>query len=264
MKTITIYQVDAFTDKLFKGNPASVCVLEEWLDDALMQHIAMENNQAETAFIVKEDQHYHIRWFTPTVEVNLCGHATVASAYVLFNELKAVENQITFTSKSGLLIVKKEHDGMITIDFPADPPNEVSEIPAGLFEGLNIKPTNVWKGKFDYMVEVESEKLVNELDPDFSKLSTIPSRGILVTAKGNQLDFVSRCFFPQSGINEDSVTGSAHCLLVPYWSAKTGKSTFIATQNSKRGGKLICTLKGDRVLMSGHAVLYMKGEIYLP
>jgi PhzF family phenazine biosynthesis protein len=264
MKTITIYQVDAFTDEVFKGNPASVCVLEEWLDDKLMQKIAMENNQAETAFIVKEDQVYHIRWFTPTVEVNLCGHATVASAHVLFNELRAIENQITFTSKSGLLIVKKEHDGKITLDFPADPPNEVDEIPAGLFEGLNIKPTAVWKGKFDYMVEVENEEIVNNLHPNFKLISTIPSRGVLVTAKGKQVDFVSRCFFPQTGVDEDAVTGSAHCLLVAYWNSKTGKSSFIATQNSKRGGKLICTLKGDRVLMSGHAILYMKGEIYLP
>lgn len=264
MKNLVLYQVDAFTEVVFKGNPASVCIMNEWLDDNAMQQIAFENNQAETAFIVKEDHEYHIRWFTPTIEVDLCGHATVASAFVLFNLLKAEQNKIVFTSKSGKLHVKKEHDGMITLDFPSDPPKETNEIPTAIFDGLGIKPTGVLKGKFDYMVEVENESIVNALKPDFNLLSTIPSRGVLVTAKGNQVDFVSRCFFPQSGINEDSVTGSAHCLLVPYWNNKTGKSTFMATQNSKRGGKLICKLEGNRVLMSGNAKLYMKGEIYLP
>jgi PhzF family phenazine biosynthesis protein len=264
MRTITLYQVDAFADEVFKGNPASVCVLDEWLDDALMQDIAMENNQAETVFVVKTDNNYEIRWFSPTVEIALCGHATVATAFILFNVLKKEKDQIVFKSKSGLLYVKLEADGMITIDFPADPPNEVNEIPAGLFEGLNIKPTAVWKGKFDYMVEVENEEIVNNLQPNFNLLATIQSRGVLVTAKGKEIDFVSRCFFPQTGVDEDAVTGSAHCLLVAYWNSKTGKSSFDATQNSKRGGKLICRLKGDRVLMSGHAILYMKGEIYLP
>ena len=264
MKTITLYQVDAFADEVFKGNPASVCVLDEWLDDSLMQKIAMENNQAETVFIVKKDKHYDIRWFSPTVEIDLCGHATVASAFILFNVLKTEKDQVVFNSKSGLLYVHKETDGMITIDFPADSPNEVTEIPSALFEGLKIKPTSVWKGKFDYMVEVDNEEIVNKLEPNFNLISTIPSRGVLVTAKGNKVDFVSRCFFPQTGVDEDSVTGSAHCLLVSYWNSKTGNSSFIATQNSKRGGKLICKLKGDRVLMSGYATLYMKGEIYLP
>ena len=264
MKTITLYQVDAFADEVFKGNPASVCVLDEWLDDSLMQNIAMENNQAETVFIVKADKHYDIRWFSPTVEIALCGHATVATAFILFNVLKKEKDQIVFKSKSGLLYVNKETNGMITIDFPADPPTEVSEIPAGLFEGLNVKPTSVWKGKFDYMVEVEKEEIVNNLQPNFNLIATIPSRGVLVTSKGKEVDFVSRCFFPQTGVDEDSVTGSAHCLLVSYWNSKTGKSSFIATQNSKRGGKLICKLQGDRVLMSGYATLYMKGEIYLP
>ncbi len=264
MKTITQYQVDAFADEVFKGNPASVCVLDEWLDDSLMQNIAMENNQAETVFVVKADKHYDIRWFSPTVEIALCGHATVATAFILFNVLKKENDQIIFNSKSGLLYVNKETNGMITIDFPADPPTEVSEIPAGLFEGLNIKPTSVWKGKFDYMVEVEKEEIVNNLQPNFNLIATIPSRGVLVTSKGEEVDFVSRCFFPQTGVDEDSVTGSAHCLLVSYWNSKTGKSSFIATQNSKRGGKLICKLQADRVLMSGYATLYMKGEIYLP
>ena len=224
----------------------------------------MENNQAETVFVVKADKHYDIRWFSPTVEIALCGHATVATAFILFNVLKKENDQIIFNSKSGLLCVNKETNGMITIDFPADPPTEVSEIPAGLFEGLNIKPTSVWKGKFDYMVEVEKEEIVNNLQPNFNLIATIPSRGVLVTSKGEEVDFVSRCFFPQTGVDEDSVTGSAHCLLVSYWNSKTGKSSFIATQNSKRGGKLICKLQADRVLMSGYATLYMKGEIYLP
>ena len=205
MRTITLYQVDAFADEVFKGNPASVCVLDEWLDDALMQDIAMENNQAETVFVVKTDNNYEIRWFSPTVEIALCGHATVATAFILFNVLKKEKDQIVFKSKSGLLYVKLEADGMITIDFPADPPNEVNEIPAGLFEGLNIKPTAVWKGKFDYMVEVENEEIVNNLQPNFNLLATIQSRGVLVTAKGKEIDFVSRCFFPQTGVDEDVV-----------------------------------------------------------
>ncbi len=264
MKTISLYQVDAFAEHIFKGNPASVCVLEQWLDDSLMQDIAMENNQAETAFIVKEENAYHIRWFSPTVEIDLCGHATVASAFVLFNELKLEKDTIYFKSKSGMLHVTKEIDGTITINFPSDPPKEVREIPENIFSGLGLSPRTVWKGKFDYMVEVEDEDIVNNLTPNFSLLSTIPSRGVLVTAKGKEVDFVSRCFFPQTGVDEDAVTGSAHCLLVPYWQAKTGKSSTIATQNSKRGGKLICKLDGDRVLMSGNATLFMKGEIYLP
>lgn len=264
MRTITIYQVDAFADEVFKGNPASVCILDEWLADDLMQQIAMENNQAETVFIVKNDKQYDIRWFSPTVEIALCGHATVATAFILFNVLKKEKDQLVFNSKSGLLYVKLETNGMITIDFPADPPKEVTEIPSALLEGLKIKPTSVWKGKFDYMVELDNEETINNLQPNFNLIATIPSRGVLVTARGNQVDFVSRCFFPQTGIDEDPVTGSAHCLLVSYWNSKTGKSSFIASQNSKRGGKLICKLKGDRVLMSGYASLYMKGEIYLP
>ncbi len=261
--TIPVYQVDAFTTDIFHGNPAAVCPLEQWLPDDIMQKIAAENNLAETAFIVPEGEDYHIRWFTPGVEVALCGHATLATAFVYFNLLGYSREIIRFNSKSGWLEVTKEGDGKLTLDFPADPPSIQTNFPEAVFEGLKIKPTTVWKGKFDYLVELEDEQSVSALQPDFRIISTIPSRGLIATAKGDTVDFVSRCFFPQSGIDEDPVTGSAHCLLTSYWNMKSGKSDFKAIQLSSRKGWLDCRLKGDRVLMTGNAVLFLKGEIYL-
>lgn len=261
MPTTKIYQVDAFTPELFRGNPAAVCPLTDWLPDDTMQRIAAENNLAETAFIVPEQDDYRIRWFTPTVEVDLCGHATLASAAVFFEVLNHGKEMITFHSRSGPLTVTRKNDGRYTLDFPHDPPAPVADPPACIFEGLRIAPTAVWRGKFDYLVELPDEASVLALAPDFKALALASSRGVLVTARGTASDFTSRCFFPQSGIDEDPVTGSAHCMLVPYWATKLGKTGLKAVQASSRRGWLDCTLDGDRVRMSGHAVLYLKGEI---
>jgi PhzF family phenazine biosynthesis protein len=257
-----IYQVDAFADSLFAGNPAAVCPLEEWLPDELMQRLGMENNLAETAFFVRSSEgNYDIRWFTPTVEVALCGHATLGSAFVLFNELGYKEDEIRFHSKSGELKVTRNGD-MITLDFPANEPAPV-EIPEGLFEGLKTTSSKVLFGGWDYVVVLDSQEAVEKIEPDFLTLSKVKARGVTVTANGNDVDFVSRCFFPQSGINEDPVTGSAHTIVTPYWSKELGKTKLTAKQLSPRGGFLLCELKGDRVLMSGKGKLYMKGEYFI-
>jgi len=259
---IPIYQVDAFTDRLFGGNPAAICPLEDWLTDEVMQKIAMENNLAETAFIVKDNNgEYHIRWFTPTVEVKLCGHATLASAHVLFNRMNHKSDTITFHSKSGPLSVSRSGEN-ITLDFPADMPTAVKNAPAGIFDALGIAPVPVFKSSFDYMVVLPSQKMIEGLTPDFKTLVQVDDcRGVITTAKGDEADFVSRCFFPQSGIDEDPVTGSAHTAMTPYWSAQLGKTRLSAIQLSKRRGMLDCELSGDRVLMTGKGVEYLKGEI---
>jgi PhzF family phenazine biosynthesis protein len=256
-----IYEVNAFSNSVFGGNPAGVCPLNEWLPEELMQQVAMQNNLAETAFVVPENGDFHIRWFTPTIEVALCGHATLASAFVYFNHLGYSKPVVKFNSKSGWLRVSKQDNGTLMLDFPSDVFEKVIDPPPAIFDGLKIPESNVVKGKFDYLVELDSQKRVEELDPDFRILSTIPSRGVIATSRGEEADFVSRCFFPQSGIDEDPVTGSAHCLLTTYWSSKTGKNDFNAIQLSKRKGYVHCVLSGDRVLLSGNAVLYLKGEI---
>jgi PhzF family phenazine biosynthesis protein len=259
---MTIYQVDAFTDKIFAGNPAAVCPLSEWLPDNVMQQLGMENNLAETTFFVKQnDGSYHIRWFTPAVEVALCGHATLAAAYVLFNELGHKDDLIRFQSKSGELRVTRKGD-MITLDFPANHPQPV-EAPEGLLEGLKVHSDKIYFGAWDYMVVLDSQEEIEKLDPDFLTLSKVKARGVIATAKGNGVDFVSRCFYPQSGIDEDPVTGSAHTITTAYWSKELGKTTLTAKQLSPRGGELLCELKADRVLMSGKGRLYMKGEYYI-
>jgi PhzF family phenazine biosynthesis protein len=259
---IPIYQVDAFTDTLFGGNPAAVCPLDDWLTDEQMQRIAMENNLAETAFFVKDGANYHLRWFTPTVEVNLCGHATLASAYVLFNYLDTGASELVFHSKSGPLNVRRNGD-ILTLDFPALPATPVSDVPYGIFEGLGIDPVPVLKSSFDYMVVLPSQRAIEGLAPDFKTLSQVSARGIIVTARGDEADFVSRCFYPQSGIDEDPVTGSAHTAMVPYWYQQIGKKKMTAIQLSKRRGYLDCELAGDRVYMSGKAVIYLTGEIFI-
>lgn len=261
--TIPIYQADAFTEKAFGGNPAAVCPLKEWLPDALMQNIALENNLAETAFIVPENEAYHICWFTPTVEVDLCGHATLAAAHIFFNHLQYKQNEISFHSKSGLLKVRQQKNGQLTLDFPRDHFEKITNIPSAIGDALKMTVTEVYKGKFDYMVVADSQQAIEKLQPDFKILATLKSRGVLVTARGNEADFVSRCFFPQSGIDEDPVTGSAHTLLTPYWAGVLGKNKLTAIQLSARKGYLDCELSGNRVLMSGYAVTYMKGEIIL-
>jgi PhzF family phenazine biosynthesis protein len=260
--TIPIYQADAFTDQLFGGNPAAVCPLQEWLPDEVMQKIAIENNLAETAFFVKNDNGYKLRWFTPEFEIDLCGHATLASAHILFGQLGYCTDVIYFeTVKAGLLSVKKDGD-KYTMDFPSRPPIHI-EVPVGLAEALSEKqPLEVLRSR-DYFLVYESESDIREISPDFFVLSKMDTVGVIVTAPGDDSDFVSRFFAPGAGIPEDPVTGSAHCNLIPYWADKLGKNELHAYQLSSRKGELWCELHGDRVLISGKAVTYMKGEIYV-
>lgn len=262
-----IYQLDAFTDQLFSGNPAAVVPLTEWLPDEQMQKIAAENNLAETAFYVRTDgdSTYHIRWFTPTVEVDLCGHATLATGYVVFFlEQKPQTDHLYFDSRSGSLKVCRSEDGWLTLDFPADVVQKANVQPPALLSSLNEKPRTVYKGKTDYMLVYDTQAQVEALDPDFREMSTVPARGVIVTAPGDAdsgIDFVSRFFGPQSGIDEDPVTGSAHTTLVPFWAEQLGKTDLTARQLSKRGGYIRCKLHGERVDISGQVQLYLTGEI---
>ncbi|MFK7775165.1 MAG: PhzF family phenazine biosynthesis protein [Saprospiraceae bacterium] len=260
-KTQTIYQVDAFTEKIFGGNPAAVCPLENWLPDDLMQNIAMENNLAETAFYVSKDNHFELRWFTPTTEVDLCGHATLASAHVIFSN-GFDKNEVIFISpRSGELRVKKDGD-KYTMNFPTDILEKV-EAPTELIEGLGISPIEVFKGKTDFMVIVENQTIIESLQPDLRSLEKLNARGTIVTAPGREADFVSRCFFPQAGVDEDPTTGSAHTSMIPYWSNKLGKIEMTAIQLSKRKGHISCKYLNDRVEISGHAKTYLIGHIYI-
>ena len=260
MIKIPIYQVDAFTSEVFSGNPAAVCILDSWLDDNILQSIAAENNLSETAFLVRNTDGFDLRWFTPRTEVTLCGHATLASAFVLFNCRDWSEAEIRFrTRKSGQLVVNKRNN-LLEIDFPSRPAHKITP-PPGLKEALGVKPIAVLGSVEDLMFVLESEKAVRELQPDFSALERIECRGIIVTARGNRSDFVSRFFAPAVGIPEDPVTGSAHCVLAPYWSSELNKKNLHAFQISKRGGELFCTNAGDRVKISGKAVLYLEGVI---
>ena len=261
--TIPIYQADAFTDRLFSGNPAAVCPLTEWLPDNMMQQIAIENNLAETAFFVKTENGYHLRWFTPELEIDLCGHATLATAHILFTELGYNEAAIYFeTQKAGTLIVTRDGD-RYTLDFPSRPP-QAAEMPDGLLEALGNKiPKAVLRSR-DYFLVYDNEQDVADMKPDFAALAKIDAIGIIVTSPGKEVDFVSRFFAPAAGIAEDPVTGSAHCNLIPYWAEQLGKMELHAYQISARKGELWCELKGDRVLMSGEAITYLKGEIYVP
>ncbi|WP_207426042.1 PhzF family phenazine biosynthesis protein [Pedobacter sp. SYSU D00535] len=262
MTTIPIYQADAFTNKLFRGNPAAICPLQEWLPDETMQQIAAENNLAETAFLVKKDDAFELRWFTPVKEVDLCGHATLASAHILFTELGYEATSIDFvTRKAGTLTVSRKAD-LYTLDFPSRVPEQCM-IPEGLIEALGgVQPKEVLRSR-DYLMVYDSEEIVRALEPDFNALSQIDTLGIIVTAKGEQSDFVSRFFAPAAGIPEDPVTGSAHCTLIPYWAEKLQKNALHAYQVSSRLGELWCELQGERVLMSGKAVTYLKGQIYI-
>ncbi len=261
-----IYQLDAFADRLFTGNPAAVVPLTDWISDEQMQQIAAENNLAETAFYVKTDAaaNYHIRWFTPTVEVDLCGHATLAAGYVVFFlEDKPETDQIVFDSRSGPLKVCRGEDGWLTLDFPADVVQKANVQPPALLASLGQKPQTIHKGKTDYLLVYETQTQIEALTPDFREMSTVPARGVIVTAPGDEgtVDFVSRFFGPQSGIDEDPVTGSAHTTLVPYWAEKLGKTDLTARQLSKRGGYLKCKLNEDRVDIAGQVQLYLTGEI---
>jgi PhzF family phenazine biosynthesis protein len=256
---IPMYQVDAFTDQLFHGNPAAVCPLQEWLPEDRMQQIAMENNLAETAFYVRETERYRIRWFTPEIEVDLCGHATLAAAFVLFHFGQHSGTTIEFNSRSGLLSVARSDD-LLTLNFPADTP-EVAPMPDRLAEAIGIPPTECLKGKSDYMLVYRTPEEIEEIRPEMNRLSNVRARGIIVTAPGREVDFVSRFFAPQSGVPEDPVTGSAHTTLTPYWSAKLGKKELTAMQLSRRRGWLWCRQSGDRVEISGHARAYLTGSI---
>ena len=258
---LEIYQVDAFAKEVFKGNPAAVCPLEEWIDAELMQKIALENNLSETAFFVKNDDIYEIRWFTPTFEIDLCGHATLASAFVIFEYLKAEESLVKFQShKSGELKVEKNGD-VLTLDFPSRPVAKC-DAPAGLIEAVGKSPKEIFKAR-DYFLVYENEQEILDIAPNFSKLLEIDAHGFIVTAKGENSDFVSRFFAPEVGVFEDPVTGSAHCNLIPFWAERLGKTEMFARQISQRGGRLFCKLEGDRVKIGGTAVLYSKGEIYV-
>lgn len=258
---LKIYQVDAFASKVFEGNPAAVCPLNEWLDDDILQKIAEENNLSETAFFVLSGNDAQLRWFTPLEEVDLCGHATLACAHVLYEHLEYSAPEINFHTKSGKLVVTKTQSGF-SMDFPASMPAVVnSAIPADLINALgDVKPKQVMAA-FDYIIVLHSEDEVKNLTPDFSKWLNIDLRGVVVTAPGNDVDFVSRCFFPKLRVNEDPITGSAHCELAPYWGSILNKNTLKARQVSTRSGLVYCELMNDRVILTGSAVDYMIGEI---
>lgn len=256
---LPIFQADAFAAGLFKGNPAAVVPLTEWLSDELMQQIAMENNLSETAFFIPEGDHFHIRWFTPKAEVKLCGHATLATAHILFNELNFKGDLLEFTSLSGILTVKKVED-KLQLDFPADFAQEVEPIDT-FAEAFGTKPLQTWKGRTDYLLLFDSEEIIQNLQPNIQLLLSTNARGVITTAKGKEVDFVSRFFAPAVGVNEDPVTGSAHTTLIPFWAKRLNKNELTALQLSARGGQLWCTLSGDRVYIAGKAVTYLRGEI---
>lgn len=259
--TLPIYQVDAFASKLFSGNPAAVVPLDNWLDDETMQKIAAENNLAETAFFVKENEYYHIRWMTPIKEVNLCGHATLASAYVIFNFIEREIEKINFTSRSGVLTVEKDGD-YLTLDFPTNNPQPVDR-PKMLSQCFDREPIDILEGGEYLFLVFDSEDYIRNLKPNFDLLKQLHPIHMIVTARGKEVDFVSRMFAPNLGINEDPVTGSAHTVLTPYWSKKLRKQKLVAHQLSERGGELICENLDNRVKISGQAVLYLTGKIFL-
>ncbi|RON05195.1 PhzF family phenazine biosynthesis protein [Pseudomonas brassicacearum] len=257
---LAFHQVDAFSDQPFSGNPAMVYRLDAWLADDLMQKIAAEHNLAETAFVVREAQGWRIRWFTPTTEVPLCGHATLASAYVLFEVYKEPVERLDFISKSGPLSVSREGE-RLWLDFPAIELREVG-VTLDVERALGVQAVDVL-GSNELFVVLESEQAVLDCQPDMAELAKLPWPGAIVTAPGSRHDFVSRYFAPAIGINEDPVTGSTHCSLIPYWSQRLGKSSLTAYQCSARGGELFCRLEGDRVKIGGHATLVASGTLML-
>jgi len=257
---VPMYQVDAFASRLFAGNPAAICPLEQWLSDDQMQSIAAENNLSETAFFVKNGDGYNLRWFTPQVEVDLCGHATLASAYIIFTQLNPSADSVRFHTKSGALVVKRDGD-LLSLDFPARPPAEC-DVWGGLIEALGAQPEKILAAR-DYLAIYKSEDEVRSLAPNMEKLAQADRFAVIVTAPGKSVDFVSRFYAPAKGVPEDPVTGSAHCTLIPYWSKRLGKTKLHALQVSPRGGELWCEDRGERVTMSGKAVKFLEGTIYL-
>ena len=256
-----IYQVDAFTNKIFGGNYAAIIPLSEWLDDTTLLKIAQENNYPETAYFIEKDNGFDLRWFTPAFEMDLCGHATLAAAHVIFKHLGYDKNEISFFTMSGLLKVIQTEDGWYKMDFPVQKATPVSATPI-LSEALGATPLEVLLSR-DIVAVFENEASILALAPDFRKMLELEGRGVIATAKGENSDFVSRFFAPKAKIDEDPVTGSAHCTLIPYWADKLGKNDLHAFQISERGGELKCELQGDRVMMSGQAVTYLIGEIFI-
>jgi predicted PhzF superfamily epimerase YddE/YHI9 len=261
---LPLYQVDAFTDAPFGGNPAAVCPLEAWLPDATMQAIALENNLSETAFFVREGDHYRLRWFTPQIEVNLCGHATLASAFVLYECLGATESTLEFETKSGRLRVAHAEAGKLAMDLPAWMPEVWDNLPA-VAAALRARPGAAFKAR-DGLALFASESEVLALAPDFAAVKELDCLGLIATAPAGEegVDFVSRFFAPGAGIDEDPVTGSAHCTLTPFWAERLGKNELVARQISARGGELFCRLEGERVEVAGRAILYLEGLIEVP
>jgi len=257
---LPLYHVDAFASEVFCGNPAAVCPLDTWLPDATLQNIAAENNLSETAFTVRRGNDFDLRWFTPTMEVDLCGHATLAAAFVLFMENGVEASSIRFHSRSGWLAVSCDA-GLLTLDFPSLPATSC-KASESLARGLGAKPREILKAR-DYLAVFNSEAEVRGLKPDFGALRSLDCLGVIATARGGDCDFVSRFFAPAAGIDEDPVTGSAHCTLIPYWAEQLGKTKLLARQVSARGGELVCEHVGDRVRIGGRAVLFSRGEIHL-
>ena len=261
---IPIYQIDAFTETLFGGNPAAVCPLERWLDDDVLQSIASENNLSETAFFVAEGAGFRLRWFTPSVEVDLCGHATLAAGYVILNHLMLLSREVAFETRSGTLNVRRNGKGL-TMDFPALPPGEVFAPEIAILEAMGLAPQLCMRirelhGSPYIFLVYEAQSQVAGLKPVYSSLHA----NVIATAPGDNVDFVSRFFAPMAGIDEDPVTGSAHCTLVPYWAERLGKSELTARQISKRGGDVSCKIEGDRVILGGKCAFYMEWRIHLP
>jgi PhzF family phenazine biosynthesis protein len=256
---LTVYHLDSFTDRPFTGNPAGVCPLEKWLDDSVMQSIAAENNLSETAFFVPDGADFRIRWFSPKAEVDLCGHATLASAHIIFSVLIPERSTVTFRSKTDTLRVNKRNDGLIELDFPSRPATPSDGL-ARLGEALGAAPAKLFEAA-DFMAVYETADVIRTLVPNKDLLAGLPLRGVIVTAPADDCDFVSRFFAPKLGIFEDPVTGSSHCTLTPYWSHRLGKKDLVARQISSRGGTLYCTNRGDRVGIAGHAVLFLTGTI---
>lgn len=261
LRRLPIHQVDAFTSRLFGGNPAAIVILDEWLPDATLQAIAAENNLAETAFVIPSGDPMPLRWFTPEVEMDLCGHATLATGHVLFANGVASNGRLNFATRSGTLAVSRDGE-LLTLDFPARPATRVAS-PDGLAEALGAEPRETWLAR-DLLAVFDAEADVRKLRPRFDRMMALEAVGVIVSAPGSDVDFVSRFFAPRVGIPEDPVTGSAHCTLVPYWAARLGKTHLTARQLSARGGELECELRSDRVLMAGRAVEYLRGEISVP
>ena len=257
---IPIYQVDAFSGSVFSGNPAAVCPIDQWLPDETLQAIAAENNLAETAYLVRNNGGFELRWFTPACEVDLCGHATLASAFVLFDELHEPGDSLRFETKSGALFVRRK-DGLLALDFPSRPPEPVA-IDSKLVAALGGAPSEILAAR-DYLVRYRSEADVRALAPDMAALKQVDRFAVIATAPGDDCDFVSRFFAPAKGIPEDQVTGSSHCTLTPYWAKEFGKTDLHAKQVSARGGELFCKLAGDRVEIAGRAALFLRGRIVL-